>query len=219
MSEVAQDKKTSGLEMVLLRNAFYQDHYRHALFVFFLLLIVNGILIFAIAYKVMHPPASEYFAITADGRMINIHPLDDPVVSDDYVLQWAVLATRKVFTLDFIHWRDQLQEASARFTPYGWNNFMVALKQSRNLETIINLKMVSDAEITGTPQIVEKAVIDGQYAWKIQMPINVTYTNAQNQISTPMTVDVIVLRVPVEDNPDRIAINNFLPQLKPSPSV
>lgn len=214
-----RDEKRSGLELVLLRNTFYQDNYHRALFVLLMLIILNFLLVFAIIYKLTHPPTPQYFAITADGRMINIHPLDDPIVSDDYVLQWAVDATRNVFTLDFLHWQDQLQQASAKFTPYGWNNFLTALKQSRNLDTITNLKMVADAQITGNPQVIEKAVIDGVYAWKIEMPINVTYTNIQNQISMPMVVDLIVVRVPVEDNPDRIAINNFLPKLRQSAPV
>ena len=206
------DNKSSGaLELILLRNAFYRDNYRRAIVALLLLIVVNCILAGAIFYKIMSPPKPQYFAATADGRMINWHPLSDPVVKDDFVLQWAANATRRAFSLDYIHWRHQLQEASNDFTPQGWKNFLQALKKSNNLKTLTTLKMVSNAVITGAPRIVEKEVINGVYAWKIQMPILVTYQNAGKSIPMPIKVTLIVLRVPVQHDPDRIAINNFLP--------
>jgi intracellular multiplication protein IcmL len=204
-------KTAGGLELILLRNAFYRDAYRRVLSVLLLLLLVNGVLAVAIGYKVTHPPQAQYFPMTSDGRMINQHPLSDPAVTDDFVLQWTSNALRKAFSLDYIHWQDQLQTASNYFTPEGWKYFLQSLKQSNNLDTLTNLKMVSDAQITGAPQILEKEVIGGVYAWKIQVPILVNYQNIGKSIQMPMEVTLIVLRVPVQENPDRIAINNILP--------
>lgn len=206
-----QTNQGGGLALILHRNAFYRDAYRRVLCVLFLLLIVNAILALAIGYKVTHPPVPQYFSMTPDGRMISQNPLNDPAVSDDFVLQWASNALRKSFSLDYMHWRDQLQTASNYFTPEGWKYFLQSLKQSNNLTTLTNLKMVSDAQITGAPQIMEKAVLNGVYAWKIQIPILVNYSNVERNIQMPMEITLIVLRVPVEQNPNRIAINNFLP--------
>jgi intracellular multiplication protein IcmL len=204
-------KTTGGLEMILHRNAFYHDAYRRVLSVLFLLAIVNCILIAGITYKITHPELPQYFPMTADGRLINQNPLSDPAVTDDFVLQWSSNVLRKSFSLDYIHWRDQLQSASNSFTPQGWRYFLQALKGSNNLDTLTSLKMVSDAQITGAPQILEKEVLNGVYAWKIQVPILVNYSNVARTIQMPMEVTLIVLRVPVQQNPDRIAINNILP--------
>lgn len=212
MSKKKQENKNTGaLELILMRNAFYRDSYRRALVAFLLLILINVFLAGAIAYRFVHPPEPQYFATTADGRMIKWHPLNDPVVSDDFVLQWSANAVRRAFSLDYVHWRQQLQNASNDFTPAGWKYFLASLKQSNNLKTLTDLKMVSDAQITGAPQVLEKEVINGVYAWKIQMPILVTYTNSDRTIPMPMNVTLIVLRVPVQQDPNRIAINNFLP--------
>lgn len=214
MSEKKQQKenKSNGaLELIMLRNMFYRDNYRCALSALLLLLVINCLLVGAIIYKVMNPARPQYFATTPDGRMINWHPLTDPVVTDDFVLQWSANAVRQVFSLDFIHWRQQLQSASSYFTPSGWKYFLQSLKQSNNLETLTNLKMVSNAEITGSPQILEQEIVGNQYAWKVQMPILVTFINGQRTIPMPMNVTLIVLREPVQEYPDRIAINDFLP--------
>ena len=150
-------------------------------------------------------------AITPDGRMINNYRLDDPVFSDDHILQWTANAVRQSFSLDFMHWSEQLQTVSGKFSADGWRHFLEAMKKSNNLETLTKLKMVSDAQVTGAPKLLQKAVLGGHYVWKIELPILVTYNNNNQVIPMPMEVTVIVMRVPVEQNPERIAINNFLP--------
>ena len=206
--------KEDGLTLVLLRNLFYRDSYRWAVLALFILLILNCGLAAVLFYQFQNPPQPQYFAITPDGRIINNYALDDPIFPDDHILQWTANAVRQTFSLDFMHWSDQLQSASNQFTTPGWREFLKAMKNSNNLETLIKLKMVSNAEITGAPQVVQKAVLGGHYVWKVQLPILVTLTNTAQVIPMPMEVTVIVMRVPVEENPERIAINNFLPVIQ-----
>lgn len=209
-------QEESGLAIVLERNEFYRDGYQKIWIAVLLLLGINAILLGGIIYKIMTPPQPQYFAATADGKIINFHPLSDPVVSDDFVAQWTANAVRRAFSLDFMHYRAQLQRSSEDFTPSGWNYFVTALKQSNNLKTLTDLKMVSDAEITGAPQILEKDLIDGVFAWKVEMSILVTFTNDRQSIPMPMKVTLIVLREPVNNYPSQIAINNFLPEVQKS---
>ncbi len=207
------DTIEKGLETVLLRNAFYRDAYRRIVAVVILLFIINCGLGVAIAVKYLNPPEPQYFATTADGQIINTHKLSDPVVTDSYVLQWTANAVRQAFSADYIHWRKQLQDASANFTPDGWRYFLTALKSSNNLNTLVDMNMVSDAQLTAAPQITGKMVVNGHYAWKLQMPLLITYTDGKQHINMPWNVTVIVARMPVSDYPQRIAINNFLPEV------
>ncbi len=66
------------------------------------------------------------------------------------------------------------------------------MKKSNNLETLTKLKMVSDAQITGAPRLLQKAVLSGHYVWKIQLPILVSMTNMKQIIPMPMEITVIV---------------------------
>lgn len=205
--------KDNGLELVIQRNAFYRDAYRRVIFVTILLFFVNCGLGAAILIKWFNPPQPQYFATTAEGRIINIHQLSDPVVTDSYVLQWASNAVRQAFSADYIHWRKQLQDASVNFTADGWTYFLDALKSSNNLNTLVDMKMVSSAELTAAPQIMAKMVVNGHYSWKLKMPLLITYTDGKQNIQMPWNVTVIVTRMPVKDYPQRIAINNFLPEV------
>src|SRR3989338_5668864 len=202
-------RNDDALSTVLIRNEFYRDNYRRAVLALLLILIINFALAVSIIYEWTHPPQPQYFAATPDGRIINIHPLSDPVVTESFILQWAADAVRKVYSLDFVHWQDQLQEASNSFTPDGWNWFLQQLKASNNLNTIQQFHMVSTATITGAPQIVAQAVISGHYAWKVSLPVLITYTNGDRNIYQTAEITLLIIRMPVWQVPDRIAINNF----------
>jgi len=209
---MSNDTQT-GLELVMLRNAFYRDAYRRLILLVIMLFVINCGLGAAIVMKYLNPPTPQYFATTAEGRIINIHKLTDPVVTDSYVLQWASNAVRQSFSSDYIHWRKQLQDASSNFTPDGWRYFLSALKSSNNLNTLVDMKMVSGAKLTSAPQITQKMIINGRYVWKLKMPLLITYTDGKKSINMPWNVTVIVARMAVKDYPQRIAINNFLPEV------
>lgn len=205
-------KATDGLKTILLRNAFYRDNYYRALFALLLVGILNLMLAVAVVYEWTHPPQPEYFATTADGRIIMQHPLSDPVMSDDFVLQWATDAVRSAFSLDYVHWREQLQNAANNFTADGWRWFLTSLKSTNNLKTLTELQMVSNATVTAAPTVEERAVINGHFVWKIKMPLLVTYTSTGHTINLPMNVTLLIVRMPEQQYPQYIAINNFLAQ-------
>lgn len=210
------EKKISeeGVTLVLMRNAFYRDNYRRAVFALMIVFFINIALASAIIYRYLNPPSPQYFAANSQYQLIKWHPLSDPVVSNNFVLQWVTTAVLAAFSLDYIHWRQQLQTASNYFTPSGWYWFLSAFKKSGNLQTLVSLNMVSNATVTAAPVVQYQAVLSGRYVWRIQIPIMVTYTNGTKTINQPMKVTLIVERVPVQESPDRIAINQFLPEIE-----
>lgn len=203
-----------GLTLVLLRNAFYRDNYRRAVIALTIVFFVNIILGVAIIYRYLNPPEPQYFATNSQYQLIKFHPLSDPVVNNNYILQWVSNAVRQAFSLDFIHWRSQLQEASNNFTPSGWHWFLQAFQKSGNLTSLVKLKMVANATITGAPVVQYQSVLDGRYVWKIELPVMITYTNLQKTIHQALKVTLIVVRVPVQNNPYGIEINQFLPEVQ-----
>ena len=210
-TEKNRDPSKEGLTLVLIRNAFYRDNYRRALFALLVVFLINILLAVMIIEHYLNPPEPRYFATNSQYQLIKWHPLSDPVVTDNYVLQWVSDAVQQAFNLDFVHWRQQLQAASNNFTPSGWHWFLSAFKQSGDLDSLVKLQKVSAASVTGAPVIVNQAVLDGVYVWNITIPIMITYINAHKTIHQPLKVTVIVERVPVQDNPSLIAINQFLP--------
>jgi intracellular multiplication protein IcmL len=55
----------------------------------------------------------------------------------------------------------------------------------------------------------DEGVINGRYAWKINLPMLITYESASDNIRQPVSVTMIVTRVSTLDTPKGIAIAQF----------
>jgi intracellular multiplication protein IcmL len=204
-----------ALELVRLRNNFYRDNYRRLVGILLVMIIVNLLLIGTVIYLLTSRPSPVYFATSPDGRITPLHPLNEPIVTPPELLQWVTEAAVETYSYNFVNYRQELQRASEYFTPEGWNQFQQSLRASRNLETVIAKKMVVSATPTGAPEITDQGLLNGRYAWRVRLPLLVTYQNAQEQIQQPITVNMVVLRVPLIDSPKGIAIAQFVAAERP----
>lgn len=198
-----------ALELVRLRNNFYRDNYRRLVGMLLVLILINLCLVGGIIYLLTHRPAPQYFATNADGRITPLYPLSRPVVTPSELLQWATQAVVDTYTYSFVNYRKELQNASQNFTPDGWKQFQASLQASRNLETVLAKKMVVSAVPTGAPVITDQGILDGRYAWRIRIPLLVTYQSSDEQIQQPVNVNILVVRVSNLDTPKGIAIAQF----------
>ena len=197
-------------ELVRLRNNFYRDNYRRLVTALLLLLIMIIFLVGIVYYQISHRPEPRYFATTVDGRIMQLFPLSDPMLSPSELLQWAHRAAVSAYTYNFVDYRDSMQQLQNKFTMDGWKSYESALQTSRALDMVIAKKLVVSAVATGTPVIIDRAVIDGRYSWKIQIPLLVTYQSPNEKTNQPVMVVMIISRVPTVDMPKGIAIVSFI---------
>lgn len=199
-----------AVELVRLRNNFYRDNYRRVLLALLVLLSAIVLLIGVVFYQIYNRPTEKFFAVTTDGRIMQLYPLSQPMLSPGELLQWAHRAAISAYTYNFVNYRDALQQLQNNFTPAGWRHYENALKASRNLEMIITKKLVVSAVATGTPVILDQAVLDGRYSWKVQIPLLVSYQSPNEQTQRPVMIMMIISRVPTVDMPKGIAIVSFV---------
>lgn len=203
---MAQD----ALEVVTLRNNFYRDSYRRVLLILLLSIVINIGLSSLLYYIFTHPPKPKFFATSINGRITPLFPLNLPNQSDGAVLQWANQAAVAAFTYNFVNYRQELQAASEFFTPKGWRQFLVALQSSNNLDAVKVKKLIVSAVATRAPIILQKGILNGRYAWRIQMPILVTYQSASEISRQNNVVTMLVTRVSTLNNPRGIGISQFI---------
>jgi intracellular multiplication protein IcmL len=198
-----------ALEVVRLRSNFYRDNYRRLIVAVLAVIGLNFLLLGIIIYQYKTRPEPRYFATSADGRITPIYPLTSQVVTTSELLQWVNEAAVAAYSYNFSNYRKALQDASQYFTPEGWDKYQAALKSSRNLETVIQKKLVVSAEATGAPVIVDKGLLGDRYAWKVQMPLLVRFQGNTN-IETPLMVTLLVTRVSTLYVPKGIAIAQYI---------
>ncbi|KTD05937.1 protein IcmL (DotI) [Legionella gratiana] len=199
-----------ALTTVALRNTFYKDSQRKVVLALLIALIVNIILASMLVYMITHPPAPKYFATSINGRITPLFPLNEPNQSDSAVLQWANQAAIAAFTYNFVNYRDELQASSGFFTPEGWDQFLNALQQSNNLDAVKAKKLIVSAVATRAPIILQKGVLNGNYSWRVQMPILVTYQSASEFTQQNNVVTMLITRVSALNSPRGIGISQFV---------
>ncbi len=195
------------LVTVVTRNEFYRDGFRNMIRIVILQAIIILGLIFALTvYMTTSKPADRYFATTADGRIMQLVPMDKPNMSTAALMSWVAQAATEVMTFGYHDYQRRLQQASRNFTQAGWASFSDALQKSRILESVQALQQVVSAQPAAAPVLLQQGVLNGKYRWIVQMPLVVSYRAGQNSRTDRLTLNLVVERVPSLENPSGVGI-------------
>lgn len=187
----------------------YKNRFRQlASFLIVLTLLAVG-LSFYLAYQIITTPEPKYYATNAEGHNEPLVPLDEPVVTDDYLLQWAALAVRATFNLDFYNYEKQLKDASQYYTKSGWLSAQSALGDANVINSLKNNKLIMEAVAAGPAIKINSYVSHGRYTWEVQMKLLVNYTSANEKKKKYFIVSAEIVRIPVLDTNTSIQINKL----------
>lgn len=201
----------SGLEAVRFRNQFYRDGYRKVLSILLISFLVNAALVTFVYFLYVTRPAPTYFATAEDGTLKELVPLNQPYVNQEHLLSWASQAAIAAYSFNFLDYRSNLQSARQYFTPEGFDNFVKALDNSGNLQTVIKNRLVVKPVITDVPIIVKEGMIAGErYGWRVQIPMLIQYVSASDKIEQPVLVTLLIVRVSTLTSSGGIAIASFV---------
>lgn len=196
---------------------YYRDKFRRLAVILFLMVIINAILVCAVGYLYFSRPKDPdrfYASNTYNGVVTRLYPLSSPIIKPAKLLDWAQQTVIAAFTFNFTNYRSVFSQLQKSFTPDGWKDYTNMLQSSRILDTVTNKNLFMSAVAAQKPILITDGVIDGHYAWTVQVPIVVTYKQGTNGAAAQPTqqtfnVTVIIMRMPNIDNPEEIAINHF----------
>lgn len=195
---VAEVKKEDALEIIFLRNEFYKKKFYLALAAWLISLMVIVTLSGVVYILIKNPRHPLYFVADEYGRLIEDIPVTRPNMSNDEVERWVVNAVEKMFSLDFMNYRQQMQDVQKYFTEYGWRQYIKGFNATNNLFAITQRSMVVIAKVVGKPKLETEGMLSGAYAWRYEMPVLVTYLTPpfddKSRFSNPLKVTVIVQR-------------------------
>lgn len=211
-----------ALVLIFARNAFYKRLHYLALSALALTIVVIGLLMWVFYFLVKNPPHPLYFATDRIGRLIEIIPVTEPNMTIEGVMTWATNAVQKAYSYDYVNYRSQLQSAQRYFTPYGWSNYMKALTGSNNLLALTQRKQIVIAQVIGQPKVIAQGMLGGAYAWKLEMPLLVTYWeplyDEQSKFLNALTATVIIQRKPILQSDKGLAILQLVANMAAAPS-
>lgn len=206
------NRKFDPLTAVVVRNEFYKNSYRKLLFVLLLSIACNLLLGGGYYYMLSNPPTPVYFAVKLNGRVLPVFPITEPNQSDQEVLEWAKQAAMAAFTYNYTNYRREFQSSSDFFSPWGWQQFLKALKGSNNLDAIIAKKMLVSAQLGKNRkyEIQKQGLVSGHYAWRVKIPLIITYQSSQAFTQENTLVTLLILRFSTLNSPAGISIEQFV---------
>lgn len=170
---------------------------------------MNVCFLVILIYKIVYPIEARYYGTITNGRTFPMAVLTEPNQSDTAVAEWANMAAISAFNLDFVNYPEQLQNASQYFTKAGWEQFLLALQQTNNIEQIRQKRLTVTAVAQNTPVILQKGVLNRRYSWRIQLPILITYVSASSIEQQTSVVTMLVNRISTLESYRGIGISQF----------
>jgi intracellular multiplication protein IcmL len=202
------------LVAVLTRNEFYRDGFRNLIRIAILeSIIIVGLILTLIIYINTSKPQDRYFATTADGRIMQLVPLDRPNMTSAALMSWVAQATTEVMTFGFHDYQRRFQQASRHFTKTGWESFTLAMQRARIIDSVQALQQVVTAAPRSAPVLVQQGILNGKYRWVLQMNLQVTYKSAGAggaSRTDNLKLNLVVERVPSLENPNGVGISQWV---------
>jgi len=199
------------LVTIVTRNEFYRDGFRNLIKIAVLEgIVIIGLILTLIVYMNNAQPSDRYFATTADGRIMQLQPLDRPNLDTPALMSWVATAAAEVMTFTYTDYQKRLQQASRHFTKVGWETFTTAMQKSRILDSVQAQSQLVSAQPKSAPVLMQEGILGGKYRWVIQMPLQVTYRNGQNTRSDTLQLNLVVERVPSLENPYGVGIAQWI---------
>jgi intracellular multiplication protein IcmL len=199
------------LQVVRLRDDFYRDGFYKILFALATIFVAIGLLVALSVYLYFSKPAPIHFRTTDhEWRVLGPVPLDQQYISTPDLIQWVSEVLPKIFTYDFIRYTDQVKNDAQYFTTNGWQKFLDQVNVYANYNGVQSNKLFINSFPAGAPFILNQGLLNGKYAWWVQMPVNITYINLSGKSTTPIVIQALVVRVPTLNNLSGVGIDNMI---------
>ena len=192
---------------VMVRANFYRDNVRRLMAFCILLVFVIAGLMAWVVWERIHKPPVRYFATANNGQLTVLTPLNQPNLTSQSLLDWVIEAATTAYNFNFSNYDRALKDIKVYFTDAGYQHFMDSLAKSGTIETVRAKQLMVSAISTGTPVILQEGPTpDGIYAWKIQLPMLITYQSSSETRKQNVILTMIIARRPTLESPKGIGI-------------
>ncbi|MFL9611087.1 DotI/IcmL family type IV secretion protein [Methylobacillus sp. Pita2] len=202
-----------GAGLVVERAMFYRDGYRGLMriSIYLGLALAGALVVIALLIYMLNQKEHKYFGMSPTGSIVPMVPYSEPTVSDARMLQVVGDVATCMFTYDYVNWRSQLLDGCRnKFTNEAWDKIVTELAESKMLKLVTGERLVLSATRINSPVVVDRGIINGVRAWKIEVPIRVTYSGRQNIQNEDYLVKMTVVRANQTEFTDGLAISSFV---------
>lgn len=161
-----------------------------------------------LGWQATHPDR-QYFAAD-NGRFVPLVPQSQPYRKTADVIQYARDNVARSFTMDFLNWRQQLEDVRPGYTRAGFKSFLDALKNAGVLDAVKERRMNMSIS-AGTGVLTREGIEDGVYQWIVELPIEVRLEGQSTRLPAQrFLANVRIERVSTVDSVEGIGIGQLV---------
>lgn len=173
---------------------WYRNNFRHAMRLILTMIVVVVLALTLAILLLLNQPKPQYFAATPDLRLAPLVPLDQPVLTQQGLLNWVSETITNSMSLDFLDWRKKLDAMRAHFDNDAYKSFLDSIQSSGVLEMIREKRLSASAIVTKAPVIIASGLVGGIATWRVEFPLIVSYESSQGVESTQHLVATVLVR-------------------------
>lgn len=198
------------LTIIRLRDDFYRDGFRKIVLALCIIGLSIVLLIATSFFLYFEKPAPIEFATDNEWRILPQIPLNQPYLQPADLLQWVSNVLPNLFTYNFLNYTTRYENNAQYFTPNGWKKIQDVLNTFVAYDTIQNSKSFVQGNAGGAPFILNQGLLSGRYAWWVQMPVDVSYSNLSGGNALSLVLQALIVRMPTLNNLFGVAIDNVI---------
>ena|GEM_PF-6421222 len=137
-------------------------------------------------------------------------PITQAMLAVSDVLSWSTQSVLEIYNYDYLNYQYTLKRIKPLFTEAGYESYLKALEDSKNLELVKEKKLYVSAVPTGEPFVSKEGLSDeGVYKWEVQVPMMVTYKSTTQLVQQQVNMAIDVVRVKLSDARSGVAIHSI----------
>ncbi len=188
---------TTAAEQIAVTKSLWVNTFRLAAIAGTAGWVAAGVLGFVV-WDLAHRSIPVRYFEAVNGQLVQAVPVTEPMLSDSAILTGAEQVLLSAYNMNYSDTRMRMQEAARWFTPDGYAAYQDSLISTKDITAMKVKKLIMSTVLAGTPVMVQKGPVDGMkgtWAWKVQIPVRLTFQSISYERATPFLVTMIIMRV------------------------
>lgn len=201
------------LTVVGFHNNYYRDSFDRVLIIAVIIIVAIGCLLGVIVYNYLKKPAPVTFLVAQDMRVqlpkeyLDLS-MEYPAEAD--LLQWVSEVIPDIFQVDFLRWDEEVQAIQKFFTPNGYQIFINQLNNYASKTFLQSKRLFTKCTPLGAPVILDKRAVGGHFAWRIQIPVQISYAGAFSAQANELRIVINLIRSDTADSLSGVLIDDVV---------
>lgn len=161
------------------------------------LLVCLGLSILGNVFQFQYLPATKVVSETADGRIRPLPTIDEPIFTDQQVMNWAATKIETLYDINFTEVSEYPGKIRTFMLPKAADDFVAGLRSAGIIDKVISERLILRGVRSAPPTITSSFLDNGRFIWVIEMPMTAIYEGSggnTNKSMEPLAVRVYVGR-------------------------